>query len=157
MTYDSSSSTQTVPFRTVIATLAATVLALVVLAVTPLGSVLLSDGAQAVFPLLMASWLGVALYVDTKHWNEYSRIRQYVALLIWAVIGVSLLSSLPVLWLAQTGIGESFLRSLIVTWLGLSVIADVKGWSTYTQAQRNVAFAVWFVLGLSALSTFLAA
>ena len=157
MTYDDSTSTQAVPFRTVIGTLAAAVLSLVALAITPLGGVLLTDGAQAIFPVLIAAWLGFSLYVDANHWNEYGRVRQYVALLVWSVLGISLLSSLPVLWIAQSGIGESFFRSLVVTWLGLSVVADVRGWSTYSPAQRNVAFVVWLVIGLVAVSTFLGA
>lgn len=152
MTIDASASTQPVPFRTVATIIGGTAAALAALAVAPFGSVLLSDDMDVVFPVLTAVWLAVALVVDTKHWQDYGQVRQYVALLLWSVLGISLLSSLPVLAAAQTAIGASFLRSLAVTWFCLSVAADVRGWRAYTPMQRNAAFAVWFVLGLIALA-----
>ena len=92
MASDTSRSPRTVPVQYVAAALAVTLAALVVLAVTPLGGVLLSASGAVVLRALFLGWLALALVVDVKSWGRYNRSRRRFAFAVWFVLGMGAIS-----------------------------------------------------------------
>jgi hypothetical protein len=86
----------TVSPRSAALTIAGTVAALVLLAVTPLGDLLLVGGlgAKIVDPLLVVLLGGMA-WLDVKGWKAYSPSRRFITVTAWvslAVVAIAVLA-----------------------------------------------------------------